>query len=248
MEGVGGEEGMQHAGIVFTSASAWQTALLLTNARVGGSTIQVQAYGVAFPQDVVEEEEPEAETASSETGAPPPSSEESPAEGGGGEDVPQERKRKTAIMAELTASGYMLGANTLARARKFDEEHFNLGLRMQVGVEITKNKVADIDRALGISAGVGSAVQTTTAAARAVDERLGVSSTVAAATSATVGVASSAASAVAAAPGVRHVVTAASAAADAVSSSVSSYTAATAAEVAARQADQAAPSQAVYGE
>ena len=56
MEGVGGEEGMQHAGIVFTSASAWQTALLLTNARVGGSTIQVQDYGVAFPpaQDAVE--------------------------------------------------------------------------------------------------------------------------------------------------------------------------------------------------
>ncbi|KNC46039.1 uncharacterized protein AMSG_00158 [Thecamonas trahens ATCC 50062] len=233
LEPVDGGDGVQHAVVVFAAPSAWQTALLLTNARIGDSAIAVTAYQAAFPDAAPAETEPAdppPTDASSPADEAPPAGDSQP-----GTSVAQEAKSKTAIMAELTASGYMLGANTLGRARAFDEEHFNLGLRMQLGVEMAKEKVAKVDKALGISSTVGAATQTASAAAKAVDSKLGVSSTVSKAADVTVGAASAVGQTAMAVPGVRSGVDLLVGVTQAIGATMTSYSAATANEVARRR-------------
>lgn len=144
--------------------------------------------------------------------------------------------QQTAIMAEMTAAGFVLGAGAVAAARAFDSEHLNLSARTAHAVEATRAKLGQVDAALGLSHAVGTAGRVAGATAAAVDAHLHLSEGVAVAASAVKNTAAAAASAAMAVAPVRVGVEALASLAEAVSANVSQYTAQTAAAIERRTA------------
>lgn len=158
-----GAEGSQEAVVVFETDSAAKTALLLTNALIVDRPITVVAHAPL-------EGELEASI---------------PAEGSTYTErqhsVPDSERTKTSVVASMIASGYVLGADTIGKARDLDEKHM-ISLQLKVGAEQIKAKANEIDKQLHISE-TATAIKTgVVEKAKEVDTKFGISVTVGAAT------------------------------------------------------------------
>lgn len=160
-------EGSLEAIVIFESESAAKTALLLTNALIVDRPITVVPY---FP---VVGEEPAGVTA--EAGQPVIT--ERP------HAAPDAERTKTSVMASLVAAGYVLGSDTIQRARDLDDKHM-ITLQLKVGAEQIKAKANEIDRQLHISE-TATAIKTgVVEKAKEVDAQLHITEKVGAAASA----------------------------------------------------------------
>jgi hypothetical protein len=127
-----GADGAQEAVVVFESDSAAKTALLLTNALIVDRPITVVPY---FPAAGEESQGVEADkTVITERS----------------HAVPDAERTKTSVIASLVAAGYVLGTDTIQRARDLDDKHM-ISLQLKVGAEQIKAKANEIDRQLHIS-------------------------------------------------------------------------------------------------
>lgn len=162
----GGAEGSQEAIVVFESDSAAKTALLLTNALIVDRPITVVPY---FP--AAGEESAEATTTNQAT-----ITQRSHA-------VPDSERTKTSVIASMLAAGYVLGADTIGKARDLDDKHM-ITLQLKVGAEQIKAKANEIDRQLHISE-TATAIKTgVVGKAKEVDEKLHITEKVGAAATA----------------------------------------------------------------
>jgi len=160
-------EGSQEAIVVFESDSAAKTALLLTNALIVDRPITVVPY---FP---AADEETQGVTAEAGQAT---ITERSHA-------VPDAERTKTSVMASLVAAGYVLGSDTIQRARDLDDKHM-ISLQLKVGAEQIKAKANEIDRTLHISE-TATAIKTgVVEKAKEVDEKLHITEKVGAAATA----------------------------------------------------------------
>jgi uncharacterized protein YdaT len=156
-------DGSQEAIVVFETDSAAKTALLLTNALI-----------VDRPITVV----PHVSTSIDTEGAPTTQTE-----------VPQENitnrtftapdheRSKTSVVASMLAAGYVLGTDSVAKAREFDEKHM-ISLQLKVGAEQVKAKANEIDKALHISETANVIKTVTIEKAKEVDEKLKITENV----------------------------------------------------------------------
>jgi len=125
--------GVQEAVVVFETDSAAKTALLLTNALIVDRPITVVSYVAkadepqvpveAAPQAVITERQ---------------------------HAVPDAERTKTSVIASLVAAGYVLGSDTIQKARDIDEKHM-ISLQLNVAAEQIKAKANEVDKALHIS-------------------------------------------------------------------------------------------------
>jgi len=161
------EGGSQEAVVVFETDSAAKTALLLTNALIVDRPITVvphvasgepeaQVNAAVAPQAVITERQ---------------------------HAVPDSERTKTSVMASLVAAGYVLGSDTIQKARDVDEKHM-ISLQLKVGAEQIKAKANEIDKTLHISE-TATAIKTgVVEKAKEVDEKLHITEKVDAAVSA----------------------------------------------------------------
>jgi len=162
------EGGAQEAAVVFETDSAAKTALLLTNALIVDRPITVVPY---FPKS----DEPGAQ-ANAEV-VPVAITERQHA-------VPDSERTKTSVIASLVAAGYVLGSDTIQKARDVDEKHM-ISLQLKVGAEQIKAKANEIDKTLHISE-TATAIKTgVVEKAKEVDEKLHITEKFDAAVSAT---------------------------------------------------------------
>jgi len=160
-------EGSLEAVVIFESESAAKTALLLTNALIVDRPITVVPH---FP---VAGEEPAGVTAD----AGQPVITERPYA------APDAERTKTSVMASLVAAGYVLGSDTIQKARDLDDKHM-ISLQLKVGAEQIKAKANEIDRQLHISE-TATAIKTgVVEKAKEVDAQLHITEKVGAAASA----------------------------------------------------------------
>lgn len=151
------EGGAQEAVVVFETDSAAKTALLLTNALIVDRPITVVPHtpqagdaqaspveaSVAAPQNITDRQHA----------------------------VPDAERTKTSVIASLIAAGYVLGSDTIGKAREIDEKHM-ISLQLKVGAEQIKAKANEIDKTLHISE-TATAIRTgVVEKAKEVDEKL----------------------------------------------------------------------------
>jgi len=159
-------EGFQEAVVVFETDSAAKTALLLTNALIVDRPITVVPHTGASDElegQVSQSDQPITERP---------------------HVVPDGERTKTSVVASLLAAGYVLGTDTIGKARDLDEKHM-ISLQLKVGAEQIKAKANEIDKQLHISE-TATAIKTgVVEKAREVDEKLHISEKVGAAAEAT---------------------------------------------------------------
>ncbi|ODQ80836.1 hypothetical protein BABINDRAFT_34788 [Babjeviella inositovora NRRL Y-12698] len=106
--------------ITFESAAALQTALLLNGAELAGSKIEITESKGALPSDAAVSQPPAYASALQ----PPPqhpdtlSGTVTPKE-----DISQEEKPKTAILAQYLSHGYLLSDNLISKAIEHDQKN-----------------------------------------------------------------------------------------------------------------------------
>jgi len=149
-------DGSHEAIVIFETDSAAKTALLLTNALIVDRAITVVPHvpSAADTAPVVPEA-PENITNRAFT-------------------APDHERSKTSVMASLLAAGYVLGSDTVSKARDLDEKHM-ITLQFKVGAEQVKAKANEIDRALHISETANVIKTVTLEKAKQVDEQLHIS-------------------------------------------------------------------------
>jgi len=130
-------DGAQEAVVVFETDSAAKTALLLTNALIVDRPITVVPY-TPSPTELssISGEERPPETEENITTRP--------------QTVPDSERSKTSVVASLLAAGYVLGSDSIGKARDLDEKHM-ISLQIKVGAEQIKAKANEIDRQLHIT-------------------------------------------------------------------------------------------------
>jgi hypothetical protein len=157
-----GADGVQEAVVVFESDSAAKTALLLTNALIVDRPITVVPH---FPVAGEEAQGVEADKAVITERA---------------HAAPDAERTKTSVIASLVAAGYVLGTDTIQKARDLDDKHM-ISLQLKVGAEQLKAKANEIDRQLHISE-TATAIKTgVVEKAKEVDEKLHITEKVGAA-------------------------------------------------------------------
>lgn len=163
----GSTEGSQEAIVIFESDSAAKTALLLTNALIVDRPITVVPY---FPvagdeaQGVTVEAGQAVITERTQL-------------------VPDSERTKTSVVASMLAAGYVLGSDTIQKARDLDDKHM-ISLQLKVGAEQIKAKANEIDRQLHISETATAIKAGVVEKAKEVDEKLHLSEKVGAAATA----------------------------------------------------------------
>lgn len=154
-------ESIEHEGtqakVVFHKASAAKTALMLNGGTLDGSTISVTSDQV---------EAPKAASATTPTST-------ATATSGSGDDIAQEDKPRSAIMAEYLAHGYTLGDHVVERAIQTDKQYgisdrflswFNpLASKVQTAasphLEKAQAKIAQVDEKQGLSLKANAGLQ-----------------------------------------------------------------------------------------
>jgi len=148
---------------VFETDSAAKTALLLTNALIVDRPITVVSHSGGAEPEVVQATTGEQVSITDRN-----------------HTVPDAERTKTSVMASLIAAGYVLGADTISKARDLDEKHM-FSLQLKVGAEQIKAKANEIDKQLHISE-TATAIKTgVVEKAKEVDEKLHISEKVGAA-------------------------------------------------------------------
>lgn len=155
-------EGSQEAVVVFETDSASKTALLLTNALIVDRPITVVPYV------------PTTSELEAQASAPvEPLTERA-------QVAPDAERTKTSVVASLVAAGYVLGTDTISKAREIDEKHM-ISLQLKVGAEQIKAKANEIDKQLHISETATAIKTTVVQKATEVDEKLHITEKVGAA-------------------------------------------------------------------
>lgn len=132
---VEGDAKTKSAKVLFENSEAVKTALLLSDSELGGSKVSI----VAAPGAITE---------GSGDGADSPPKE--------GEDIRQEHKPRSAIIAEYLSQGYVLGDKVVARGIELDQKHgissrfTNFITQLDNKYKISENAEAT-DKAYGIS-------------------------------------------------------------------------------------------------
>lgn len=146
--------------VQFETESAAKTALLLSNALIVDLPISVVPYSQAA-----------AEAAPTVTSTAPAAADNITTRDFG---VPDDQRTKTSVVVSLLAAGYVVGEDTVAKAREFDEKHSIL-LQAKIGYETVKAKALEVDQKLHISEKVAAAAQVVEDKAKQVDEKYQVS-------------------------------------------------------------------------
>lgn len=119
------------ATVTFEKETAAKTALLLDNTQLGSSQVKVEA---AHSLDDIAA---------------------SPTEGGkDGDEIQQEDKPRSRILAEYIAHGYVIGDKTIQRAIELDQKH-GLYQRFTTALQNFDNKLKATDRAKTVDASYG---------------------------------------------------------------------------------------------
>jgi hypothetical protein len=160
-------EGSLEAIVVFESESAAKTALLLTNALIVDRPITVVPYFPAGGEEAV--------GVTVEAGQPVITERAYAA--------PDAERTKTSVVASMVAAGYVLGSDTIQKARDLDDKHM-ISLQFKVGAEQIKAKANEIDKQLHISETAAAIKTGVVEKAKVVDAQLGISEKVGAAASA----------------------------------------------------------------
>jgi hypothetical protein len=158
-----GPGGTHEALVHFESESAAKTALLLTNALIVDRPISVVAYvapagevgNAGRPEDVVRQGD---EIANKDF------------------SVPDEQRSKTSVVASMLAAGYSVGADTLAKAKEYDEQ-YSISQQLKIGAEELKKKVLEVDDKLGVSATTVALANATQQKVKEIDEQYKISQT-----------------------------------------------------------------------
>jgi len=158
-----GPDSTHEAVIYFESEAPVATALLLTNAQVEGRAIVVQQY--TPPSDSSKRNDPYPEIIKQ------------------GDEIENkhfsdDHRTHASTIASMIAAGYCLGADTLAKAKDYDEKH-NISLQLKIGAEELKKKVLEIDNSYGISAKAVSIASATSEKIKQVDQNYHISETMA---------------------------------------------------------------------
>jgi hypothetical protein len=151
-------EGVQEAVVIFETDSAAKTALLLTNALIVDRPITVVPY---TPSTDPEPQQPTTQEPASITNRT--------------FTAPDSERSKTSVVASLLAAGYILGTDSVAQARDFDEKHM-ISLQIKVGAEQVKAKANELDKALHITETATAIKTVTLEKAKEVDEKFGITS------------------------------------------------------------------------
>jgi len=158
--------GSHEAVVVFETDSAAKTALLLTNALIVDRPITVVPY-------VAKSDEPQAPADAVPQAA---ITERQHA-------VPDAERTKTSVIASLVAAGYVLGSDTIQKARDIDEKHM-ISLQLNVAAEQIKAKANEVDKALHITETAAAIKTGVVEKAKEVDEKLHITEKVDAAVNA----------------------------------------------------------------
>jgi len=155
------ENGTSSAVVQFETESAAKTALLLTNALIVDKPITVTPYSLNVDQpstSTILEENLVPDNKVTQRDFP----------------VPDEQRTKTSVIASLIAAGYVLGQDTLGKAKDYDEKH-NISLQAKVAVDMMKNKVQELDNQYKISEKAAAISQQATDKAKKIDEQYHIS-------------------------------------------------------------------------
>jgi len=154
-----GGNGTLESVVIFESESAAKTALLLTNAMIVDKSIKVEPLLLSK--------------------ATPPQSAQINDISNKAFDVQDSERSKTSVVASLLAAGYGVGADTLGKAKEYDEKHM-VTQSLKAGAAQVQARAQQIDAQYHISENVSAVSNKVTATVAAVDESLGISKTVAA--------------------------------------------------------------------
>lgn len=149
-------DGSQEAIVTFETESAAKTALLLTNALIVDRPITVIPY---------------TPSSSAEVSAEVDATQQIPQKP---QNAPDSERTKTSVVASMLAAGYVLGADSITKAREVDEKH---SISSQLGVAATqvKAKADQVDKALHISETATTVKTATVGKAKEIDEKLQIS-------------------------------------------------------------------------
>jgi hypothetical protein len=153
------ENGTSSAVVQFETESAAKTALLLTNALIVDRPITVVPHQVESSQTTGKQSPahdtnrvPDAHITQRDF------------------RVPDDQRTKTSVIASLLAAGYVLGQDTLVKAKDYDEKH-SISVQAKVAVEVVKTKVHEIDTQYGISEKASQLKQQATEQAKKLDDQ-----------------------------------------------------------------------------
>jgi len=156
------EEGRatKSAVVQFETESAAKTALLLSNALI-----------VDLPIAVVPYSEEAASSSTTAAGGVESSSSTSADDIRTREfNVPDEHRSKTSVIVSLIAAGYVLGEESIQKAKEFDEKH-NILLQARIGYEQGKKVLLGVDQKLHLSEKVLAVTAAVEEKAKQVDEK-----------------------------------------------------------------------------
>jgi hypothetical protein len=154
--------------VLFETESAAKTALLLANALIIDRPISVQIHS---------------EDPSLISGVPAPG--ETITEGSNIQhkefSAPDHQRSTTSTISSMIAAGYVMGAETVQKARTYDEQH-HLTDQLRAGAEELKKKVLAVDETYQLSAKASATANAITTAAsdtiKGIDEQYQISATI----------------------------------------------------------------------
>jgi len=146
--------------IVFETEAAAKTATLLTNALIADRPITVTQYREA------EKDHEKPQGLPTDTNTIELSGDQIPNKP---HAVPADQRSNTSVIASMLAAGYVLGSDTIQKAREIDEQN-QLTAKVVAAAAAAKEKVLEIDQQLKISETIGALGTGVANKAREVDE------------------------------------------------------------------------------
>jgi len=145
--------------IVFETEAAAKTATLLSNALIADRPITVTQYH----EETSSEKSP---TQPTDANTIELSGDQIPNKA---HAVPADQRSNTSVIASMLAAGYVLGSDTIQKARAIDEQN-QLSAKVAAAAAAAKEKVLEIDQQLKISETLGAFGTGVATKAREVDE------------------------------------------------------------------------------
>jgi hypothetical protein len=147
--------------IVFETEAAAKTAMLLTNALIADRPITVTQY-----REPTEKDSEKSQILPTDTNTIELSGDEIPNKP---HAVPADQRTNTSVIASMLAAGYVLGADTIQKAREIDEQN-QLSAKVAAAAAAAKEKVLEIDQQLKISETIAALGTNVANKAKEVDE------------------------------------------------------------------------------
>jgi len=164
-----GQDG-RSAVVQFETESAAKTALLLTNALIVDRPISVLPFVSSQPPANPPQSIP-VPVPTPDLGTP---TDAATITQRNFNDIPDDQRSKTSVIASLLAAGYVLANDALQKAKDYDDKH-NLSLQAKVAVEQLKVKAHEIDQTYKISEKAAAVKTATVEKAKQMDEEYKIS-------------------------------------------------------------------------